>query len=82
MKKKETKKEIENRIRKELLDEQSINKLYDSKKRSNVIWIGIFGAIIGIVYVSFTYPYANVAGIILGGITGGLIGVGLGDHFS
>ena len=82
MKKRETKKEIENRIRKEVLDEQSINKLYDSKKGSNVIWIGIFGAIIGIVYVSFTYPYANVVGIILGGITGGLIGVGLGDHFS
>ena len=82
MKKRETKKDIESRVRKELLDEQSINKLYDSKKRSNVIWIGIFGAIIGIIYVSFAYPYANVVGIILGGITGGLIGVGLGDHFS
>ena len=82
MKKRETKKDIESRVRKELLDEQSINKLYDSKKRSNVVFIGIFGAIIGIVYVSFTYPYANVVGIILGGITGGMIGAALGEHFS
>tara|TARA_B100001250_G_scaffold246547_1_gene211939 strand:+ start:283 stop:408 length:126 start_codon:yes stop_codon:yes gene_type:complete len=38
------------------------------------------GAIIGIIFVSFAYPYSNIGGIILGGITGGMIGVFIGER--
>ena len=42
--------------------------------------MGIIGAIVGIIFVSFTYPYSNIVGIILGGITGGMIGVYIGER--
>ena len=75
MRKRESKKDIESRIRKELLNEKNENESYESKKRSSAISIGIIGAIIGIIFVSFTFPYSKIVGIILGGISGGMIGV-------
>ena len=63
--KRETKKEMEQRIRNEFKEEQSKENYYEAKKRSAVIWTGIIGAIIGMIFVSFVYPYANIIGIII-----------------
>ena len=73
---------MEQRIRNEFKEEQSKENYYETKKRSAVIWTGIIGAIIGMIFVSFVYPYANIIGIIIiGGVTGGIIGAYIGEHF-
>jgi hypothetical protein len=84
MKKRETKKEIENRIRKEILNEQKMYNDYEKrleKKKSSATFMGIMGSIIGMFFVNFVYPDANIVGIvIIGGVTGGMLGVGIGEH--
>ncbi len=75
-KKTETKKEIEERVRKE----EKESNFREKKRNSHILFMGIFGAIIGIIFVSVKYPYATTFGIIGGAITGGLIGAAIGDH--
>ena len=73
---------MEQRIRNELKEEQNRENYYETKKRSSIAWTGIIGAIIGMIFVSFVYPYANIFGIIIwGGVTGGVIGAAIGDYF-
>jgi len=81
-KKRETKKEMEQRIRNELKEEQNRENYYETKKRSSIAWTGIIGAIIGMVFLSFNNPDPNIFGIIFyGGVVGGFIGAAIGDYF-
>ena len=59
--KRETKKEMEQRIRNEFKEEQSKENYYEAKKRSAVIWTGIIGAIIGMIFlIKSTYVFSKV----------------------
>ena len=76
-KKRENKKNLEDRIRKEEAEKYS----RERKKSGNMVSLGIIGAIIGMIFVSVVYPYSNIFGvIILGGITGGMIGAYIGER--
>jgi len=70
-KKRETRKNLEDRVRKEEAEKYSRKR----KKSGNMFSWGIIGAIIGMIFVSVVYPYSNILGVIIfGGITGGMIG--------
>ena len=77
-KKKETKSQLEERIRTEERERYSREK----KRAGNTVGFVIIGAIIGMIFFSVVYPNVNIAGIIFGAITGGAIAGAYSDSIS